>query len=95
VTYYVSVDVADPALCVAYPDGSFDYAGVGDTWIGHLGEVVFGYHALPRVFGYTRLIGPYNICGDYTVDNTAGVYYCGGWTPSVSRSMCRVEVAAL
>lgn len=43
---------------------------VSDTYAGSLGRVCYG-DPLPHTFTYTRDIGPYEVCGDYTVKNTA------------------------
>ena len=43
---------------------------VSDTYAGYLGKVCYG-DTLPKTFTYSRYIGPYEVCGDYTVDNTA------------------------
>ena len=42
---------------------------VSDTYAGMLGTVCAG--DAPRTFTYSREIGPYAICGNYTVNNTA------------------------
>jgi hypothetical protein len=42
---------------------------VSDTFAGALGTVC--YSDLPKTFTYSRWIGPYSVCGDYTVENTA------------------------
>jgi hypothetical protein len=42
-----------------------------DTFAGILGQVCAGAH--PTTFTYTRTIGPYGHCGDFTVDNTASL----------------------
>jgi hypothetical protein len=62
---------------------------VSDTYAGSLGEVCVG--DAPKTFTYTRGIGPYDACGDYTVENTAsfeagdtGADSSDGWTVSVS-----------
>jgi hypothetical protein len=44
---------------------------VSDTYAGALGTVCYGVDTLPKTFTYSRLIGPYDVCGDYTVENTA------------------------
>ena len=45
-------------------------ANVTDTLQGSLGQVCVG-DPLPKTFTYTRTIGPYATCGEYTVNNTA------------------------
>ncbi|MGB9825908.1 MAG: hypothetical protein ACPLRU_04470, partial [Desulfofundulus sp.] len=40
-----------------------------DSYMGSLGTVC--YPNVPKTFDYYRWIGPYPVCGDYTVDNTA------------------------
>lgn len=42
---------------------------VNDSYAGLLGNVCVG--SAPKTFTYTRQIGPYATCGDYTVTNTA------------------------
>ncbi|MDW8098454.1 MAG: SdrD B-like domain-containing protein [Anaerolineae bacterium] len=42
---------------------------VNDTYAGSLGTVC--YPNVPKTFTYQRRIGPYDACGDYTVENTA------------------------
>ena len=44
---------------------------VSDTYAGSLGEVCVG--DAPKTFTYSRTVGPYTACGDYTVDNTASL----------------------
>ncbi len=44
---------------------------VSDTYAGSLGDVCFEAGTLPRIFTYSRWIGPYATCGTYRVDNTA------------------------
>jgi len=44
---------------------------VSDTYAGALGTVCYGVDTLPKTLNYERLIGPYDVCGDYTVENTA------------------------
>ena len=43
---------------------------VTDTYAGSLGTVCLG-DTLPKTFTYSRTVGPYSVCGDYTVNNTA------------------------
>jgi len=45
-------------------------ASVADSLAGSLG-MVCASDGLPKVFSYTRTVGPYQVCGDYTVENTA------------------------
>lgn len=42
---------------------------VSDTFAGFLGTVC--YPDAPVTFSYSRWVGPYDICGEYTVENTA------------------------
>ena len=42
---------------------------VYDTYAGFLGTVC--YPNVPETFTYSRWIGPYDVCGDYPVENTA------------------------
>ncbi len=44
-------------------------AEVTDTYAGSLGTVC--YPDVPQIFSYSRWIGPYESCGEYTVINTA------------------------
>ena len=44
---------------------------VTDTYAGDLGTVCVG--DAPKTFTYTRQIGPYDECGDFTVENTAAI----------------------
>jgi hypothetical protein len=45
---------------------------VSDTYSGGPQGVVWCYaNGVPHTFTYSRWIGPYGTCGDYTVDNTA------------------------
>ena len=58
---------------------------VSDSFAGSLGTVCYGVDTLPKIFTYSRYIGPYTTCGDYTVDNTASfVTYDTGATGSSS-----------
>jgi hypothetical protein len=43
---------------------------VTDTYAGPLGTVCLG-DTLPKTFTYSRTVGPYSVCGEYTVNNTA------------------------
>ena len=43
---------------------------VTDNYAGALGTVCLG-DTLPKTFTYSRTVGPYSVCGDYTVNNTA------------------------
>ena len=45
-------------------------ANLSDTFAGALGTVCTGQQT-SFTFNYSRTIGPYAVCGDYTVDNTA------------------------
>ncbi len=47
-------------------------ASVADSLVGTLGTVCAN-DGLPKVFSYTRTVGPYEACGDYTVENTASL----------------------
>jgi hypothetical protein len=42
---------------------------VNDSYSGYLGKVCVS--EAPGTFTYSRWIGPYDVCGDYTVENTA------------------------
>ena len=42
---------------------------VSDTYAGDLGTICLG--DAPKTFTYSRWIGPYDTCGEYTVENTA------------------------
>jgi len=44
-------------------------ADLWDSYAGDLGEIC--YSDVPKTFTYSRPIGPYNVCGVYTVDNIA------------------------
>jgi len=44
---------------------------VSDSWAGALGSVCVGES--PKTFTYTRTIGPYHQCGEFTVENTASL----------------------
>jgi hypothetical protein len=62
---------------------------VSDTYAGVLGTVCYG--DAPTTFTYSRWIGPYATCGDYTVENTAsfvtndtGTTDSDGWTINVN-----------
>lgn len=46
-----------------------DNVSVTDTYAGALGSV--NYAVAPTTFTYSRLIGPYAVCGDDTITNTA------------------------
>jgi hypothetical protein len=61
-----------------------------DTYAGPLGTVCVK-DSLPKTFTYSRWIGPYSTCGDYTVDNTAsfltndtGATGFASWTVTVT-----------
>ncbi len=43
---------------------------VTDTFAGTLGTACYT-DTLPKTFTYSRSVGPYDVCGPYTVDNTA------------------------
>jgi hypothetical protein len=68
VNYSVKVDVP-------YHTGTFDQCiAVSDTYAGDpadLGSVCYLTDTLPYTFTYSRPIGPYEVCGNYTVENTA------------------------
>jgi hypothetical protein len=75
VNYSISVDVAPGSICIPYP---VDYADVYDTNMvspaapdGYIGSVYYGTDTLPKVFAYSKIIGPFNTCGEYSVENTA------------------------
>jgi len=62
---------------------------VSDTYAGSLGTAC--YPDVPETFTYSRWIGPYDVCGDYQVDNTAsfvtndtGATGSDPWTVSVN-----------
>jgi hypothetical protein len=42
---------------------------VNDSYAGFLGTVC--YPDVPKTFTYSRWVGPYDVCGTYSVDNTA------------------------
>jgi N-acetylneuraminic acid mutarotase len=44
---------------------------VSDSDAGSLGTVCYGIDSLPKTFSYSRWVGPYELCGSYTVENTA------------------------
>lgn len=44
---------------------------ITDSLKGSLGTVCYGEKPLPYTFNYTYNIGPYEACGDFTVENTA------------------------
>jgi len=46
-----------------------DNVAVNDSFAGFLGNV--NISQAPKTFAYSRMIGPYEVCGQYTVDNTA------------------------
>ena len=61
---------------------------VSDTYVGSLGTVCTS--DAPKTFTYSRNVGPYSVCGDFTVDNTAsfttndtGASGSDGWTVNV------------
>jgi len=61
-----------------------------DTLQGSFGAVCAGADTPPKTFSYSRTVGPYSTCGDYTVDNTAsytandtGATGSDGWTVNV------------
>lgn len=63
---------------------------ISDTNIGFLGTVCYG-DGLPLTLSYSLWIGPYDECGDYTVENTAsfithdtGTTGSDGWTVAVN-----------
>jgi hypothetical protein len=62
---------------------------VSDTYAGSLGTVCIG--DAPKTFTYSRWIGPFAVCGDYTVENTASfvtndndVTGSDGWSVAVN-----------
>ena len=59
----VDVSFGDPTSAV---DEKID---VTDTLEGFLGTVTYGVDTLPKIFTYTRTIGPYEKPGKYTVEN--------------------------
>jgi hypothetical protein len=91
----------------ATPDGTTDFSGTADVDFSSatiaevdecinvsdnasfLGTVCYG--DAPKTFTYSRWIGPYDVCGDYSVDNTAsfvtndtGTTGSDGWTVAVT-----------
>jgi hypothetical protein len=65
-------------------------ATVVDSYAGSLGVVCYGMDPLPKTYLYSRYIGPFETCGDYTVQNTAsittndtGVISTDSWTVTV------------
>jgi hypothetical protein len=48
-------------------------AAVSDTYAGALGTLCAGVDSLPKTFTYSRTVGAYATCGDYSVDNVASV----------------------
>ena len=66
---------SSPAVPVTFdptsPTNSIDECiDVSDTHVGFLGTVCTS-DTLPLTFSYSVWVGPYDTCGDYTVDNTA------------------------
>lgn len=59
-------------------------ADVSDTYAGALGTLCAGVDSLPKTFTYSRTVGAYATCGEYTVDNTATIVVQGGATSSDS-----------
>jgi hypothetical protein len=64
---------------------------VSDSYAEALGTVCYGVDTLPQTFTYDRWIGPYNVCGDYTVENTVsfvtndtGATGSDSWTVNVN-----------
>jgi len=62
---------------------------VSDTFAGALGTVCYG-DGVPKTLSYSHSVGPYEVCGDYTVVNTAsfvtndtGTTGADSWTLSV------------
>ena len=76
VNYGVTVDAS----------GGCTLVDVYDSFIGSLGTVTYGVDPLPKTFYYSRFIGPYNTCGDYTVENTASLSTgaSDSWTVNVN-----------
>jgi hypothetical protein len=67
----VSSDPVDVVFGVS-PTQEFDECiDVTDTYLGDLGTVCVGSDVLPLTFVYSRSVGPYDTCGEFTVDNTA------------------------
>jgi len=63
---------------------------ISDTYTGSLGTICYG-DGVPKTFFYGHWIGPYEVCGDYTVVNTAsfvtndtGITGADSWTVAVS-----------
>lgn len=63
---------------------------VTDTYAGVLGTVCVG--EAPKTFTYTREIGPYHECGDFTVENTATITGDGGEVLDQSTANVTVHV---
>jgi len=64
---------------------------VSDTYADALGQVCYGTDTLPKMFSYTRLVGPYYACGTYKVENVAsfiandtGANGSDSWTVTVN-----------
>ncbi len=64
---------------------------VYDTFAGSLGTVCAGVDLLPKTFTYSRWVGPFTGCGNFTVDNTAsfttkdtGATGSDSWTVNVT-----------
>lgn len=65
--YNGSVEVDFGSATVSEVDECID---VSDTYAGSLGTVCYS-DGVPKTFFYSRWIGPYDVCGDYSVVNTA------------------------
>jgi hypothetical protein len=65
--YNASVQVD---FCVATVNEVDECIDVSDTYAGSLGTVCYS-GGVPKNLYYSRWIGPYEVCGDYTVVNTA------------------------
>jgi hypothetical protein len=68
----VGGDSGTAAVSFEYPDVTSvdDCVTVTDSLQGELGEVCIG-DELPFTFEYQRYVGPYEVCGDFTVENKA------------------------
>jgi hypothetical protein len=88
VNYSIVVDVSTTTGCVSgasYVEVFDDNLIGSGNPTGKIGEVWFGTDTLPKTFTYSKVIGPYNTCGEYCVVNTARL--CSGastnWTITI------------
>jgi hypothetical protein len=98
-TNTATVTLADGAVYTASADVDFGAAtidevdeciDISDTYAGPIGSVCYS-DGPPKTFFYSRSIGPYDVCGDYSVVNTAdfvtndtGITGSDSWTVAVS-----------